>query len=274
MVNRARHEIIQQTKEIADRNLANFGPKLEGKTAVVTGAGSGVGKAMAELFSVNGCRVIVVDVVEDRVKEVAAKIGNDSLGMVKDLSNQKQVEEMIDEAYQSMGRIDILCNNAGIMDGVTPVADTSDELWQRVLNVNLNAPFWASRRAIPKMLKDSRGAILNTASVASFFGGKAGAPYTVSKHGLIGLTKSIAVFYGDKGIRSNAMVLGAVNTAIGFGSSNPNPLGLELMKKTMASLPGVADPSQIANLGLFLVSDDSSFVNGSCVVIDNGWSVF
>jgi len=160
------------------------------------------------------------------------------------------------------------------MDGVTPVAETSDELWQRVLNVNLNAPFWASRRVIPRMLKDGRGIILNTASVAGFFAGKSGAPYTVSKHGLVGLTKSIAAFYGNKGIRCNAMVLGAVNTAIGVGSSNPNPLGMELLQKGMATLPGVADPTQIANLGLFLVSEDSNFVNGSCVFIDNGWSVF
>jgi len=246
---------------------------LEGKIALITGAGSGVGKAMAELFSENGAKVLIVDVVEQRVKEVVAEIGGSATGMVKDLSKQDQVESMVDEAYQSMGKLDILCNNAGIMDGVTPVADTSDELWQRVLNINLNAPFWASRRAIPRMLKDGHGAILNTASVASFFAGKSGAPYTVSKHALVGLTKSIAVFYGDKGIRSNAMVLGAVNTAIGFGSSNPNPMGVELMKKSMASLPKVADPMEIARLGLFLVSEDSSFVNGSCVVIDAGWSI-
>jgi len=253
--------------------LTSFGPKLEGKIALITGGGSGVGKAMAELFSENGCRVVVVDVIEERVNQVVAKIGTNASGMVKDLSNKDQVESMVDEAYRSMGKIDILCNNAGIMDGVTPVADTSDELWQKVMNINLNAPFWASRRAIPRMLKDGHGTILNTASVASFFAGKSGAAYTVSKHGLVGLTKSIAVFYGDRGIRSNAMVLGAVNTAIGFGSSNPNPLGLELMKKSMASLPRVADPAEIAKLGLFLVCDDSSFVNGSCVVIDSGWSV-
>ena len=252
--------------------MASFGPKLEGKIALITGAGSGVGKGMAELFSENGCKVVVVDVLGERVNQVVAKIGSNASGMVKDLSNKDQVESMVDEAYRSMGKIDILCNNAGIMDGVTPVADTSDELWQRVMNVNLNAPFWASRRVIPRMLKDGHGAILNTASVASFFAGKSGAAYAVSKHGLIGLTKSIAVFYGDKGIRSNAMVLGAVNTAIGFGSSNPNPLGLELMKKSMASLPRMAEVTEIARLGLFLVSDDSSFVNGSCVVIDGGWS--
>ncbi len=229
---------------------------------------------MAELFSNYGAKVIVVDVVEERVKQVVSKIGNSATGMVKNLASRDQVEGMVDEAYQSFGKIDILCNNAGIMDGVTPVAETSDELWERVLNINLNAPFWASRRVIPKMLTEGHGTILNTASVASFFAGKSGAAYTVSKHGLIGLTKSIAVFYGDKGIRCNAMVLGAVNTAIGVGSSNPSQVGMALMQKTMATMPGVADPIQIANLALFLVSDDSSFVNGSCVFIDKGWSAF
>jgi len=253
--------------------MSSFGPKLEGKVALITGAGSGVGRAMAELFSQHGCKVIVVDILPDRVNQVVTKIGSkNATGMVGDLSTKEHVEKVIDDAYSSEGRVDILCNNAGIMDGVTPVAETSDELWQRVLNVNLNAPFWASRRVIPRMLKDGHGIILNTASVASFFAGKSGAAYAVSKHGLIGLTKSIAVFYGDKGIRCNAMVLGAVNTAIGLGGTNPSPLGLELMKKSTITIPRMAEPQEIAKLALFLVTDESSYVNGSCVVIDGGWS--
>jgi NAD(P)-dependent dehydrogenase (short-subunit alcohol dehydrogenase family) len=229
---------------------------------------------MAELFSRHGAKVIVVDLLPDRVNQVVASIGTkNAVGIVGDLSDKEQVEKIIDDAYNSNGRIDILCNNAGIMDGVTPVAETSDELWQRVLNVNLNAPFWASRRIIPRMLKEGHGIILNTASVASFFAGKSGAAYAVSKHGLIGLTKSITAFYGDKGIRCNAMVLGAVNTSIGFGSTNPSPSGLELMKKSMATIPRIAEPREIANLALFLVTDESSYVNGSCVVIDDGWTV-
>ena len=251
-----------------------FGPKLQGKVALITGAGSGVGRAMALLFSQNQCKVLVVDVIAERVNQVVTEIGAaKAIGMTKDLSSKDEVEKMIEDAYASEGRIDILCNNAGIMDGVTPLADTSDELWQRVMNVNLNAPFWATRRVIPRMLKEGRGIILNTASVASFFGGMAGTPYTVSKHALIGLTKSTAAFYGSKGIRCNAMVLGAVNTAIGLGSANPNPLGMEMMQKSMASLPGIAQPDEIAKLALFLVSEDSSNMNGSCVVIDKGWSI-
>ncbi|MDH2899388.1 MAG: SDR family oxidoreductase [archaeon] len=255
--------------------MSSIKPKLEGKISLITGAGSGVGKAMAKLFSENGSKVIVVDVIPERVKQVVNEIGPEkSMGMIHDLSQKSEVEKMVDDALASQGRIDILCNNAGIMDGMMPVADVGDELWQRVLNINLNAPFWAIRRAIPKMLERGKGVIINTSSVASFSAGKSGTPYTVSKHALIGLTKSTAVFYGNKGIRCNAMVLGAVETAIGLGSASPSALGLELMKKGTAALPRVANPLEIANLALFLASDDSSFVNGSCIVIDAGWTAF
>lgn len=117
---------------------------------------------------------------------------------------KSEVEKMVDETLNTEQRIDILCNNAGIMDGVMLVTEVSDDLWERVLNINLNEPFWAMRRVIPKMVQQRSGVIINTASVASFSAGKSGAPYAVSKHGLIGLTRSTAVFYGDKGIRCNA----------------------------------------------------------------------
>jgi len=248
--------------------------RLEGKVALITGAGSGVGRAMAKLFSQEGAKVIVIDVVPERVKQVVDEINGGASGQVRDLASQSEVEKMVGDALSSAGRIDILCNNAGIMDGFMPVADTSDDLWKKILDVNLNAPFFASRKVIPSMLSKNGGVILNTASIASLFGGRAGAAYTVSKHALIGLTKSIAAEYGDKGIRCNAMILGAVQTNIGLGSSNPSPLGLELLKKASATMPQVADPMEIARLGLFLSSNEASFMNGSCVVIDNGWTVY
>jgi len=248
---------------------------LDGKTSVITGAGSGVGRAAANLFAKNGSSVVVVDVVPERVNQVVAEVkasGGKATGTVADLSTRPAVEKMVDDAQRSLGRIDVLFNNAGIMDGVRPVADTTDDVWEKVLNINLNAPFWASRRAIPSMLKQGGGVIINTASVAGLFGGVAGAAYTVSKHGLIGLTRNIASFYGNKGIRCNAMVLGAVNTNIGVGGE-PNPQGMEHLMKDSGLIPRVADPKEIAELALFLASDKSSYVNGSCVVIDGGWTV-
>ncbi len=235
-----------------------------------------MGRAIANLFAQSGCAVAAVDVVPERVSQVVAEVrstGAKVNGMVYDLANKDQVEQMVDESLKFLGRLDILCNNAGIMDGVAPVAETTDELWQRVLEINLNAPFRASRKVIPYMLKQGGGVIVNTASVAGILGGVAGAAYTVSKHGLIGLTKSIAAHYGSKGIRCNAMVLGGVNTNIGVGSKTPNALGMEHLNKVAGLIPRMAEPQEIAELALFLASHRSSYMNGSCVVIDDGWTI-
>lgn len=268
------HEMSSETarrKTDFDNQLS-----LDGRIAVVTGGGSGVGRAMAELFAERGALVVVVDVVPERVSEVTREIegsGRKVSGLVCDLAEKPEAERMISEVMGSQGRVDILCNNAGIMDRVKPVAETDDILWQRVLAINLDAPFRASRKAIPSMLKNGGGVILNTASVAGIRGGRAGAAYTVSKHGLIGLTKSIAASYGGKGIRCNAMVLGGVETNIGLGGE-PSELGMEILNKSLGMLPRMVAPAEIANLALFLVAEASGFVNGSCIVIDGGWTVF
>ena len=247
---------------------------LDGKAAVVTGAGSGVGRAMTNLFAENGAAVLVVDVIRERVDEVVREARGKGRveGMTIDLSLKENPDKMVDQAEKTFGKGDILCNNAGIMDGVRPVADTPDDVWEKVLGINLNAPFRSSRRVIPIMLKNGGGAIINTASVAGMFGGVAGAAYTTSKHGLIGLTRSIAAHYGSRGIRCNAMVLGAVNTNIGVGGA-PDPKGMEHLQKAMATLPRMGEPNEIAELALFLASNKASMVNGACVVIDGGWTV-
>ena len=249
---------------------------LDGKVAVITGAGSGVGRAMANLFAENGAAILVVDVVPERVdqvvKEVRGKTKTRIEGMVIDLMQKESADRMVDYAAKNFGKVDVLCNNAGIMDEARPAADTTDDVWERVMNVNINAPFRASRRVIPLMLKNGGGVIVNTASIAGFFGGAAGAAYTTSKHALIGLTRSIAAQYGKDGIRCNAMVLGAVNTNIGIGGT-PNPKGMDHLTKAMATLPRVGDPKEIAELALFLASSKSSYVNGSCVTIDGGWTL-
>src|ERR1051326_989322 len=194
--------------------------RFEQQVALVTGAASGIGRALVQRFASEGAAVVAVDIVEAPLQQFVSELqaqGAKATGCVADVSSDSDVERMLATATSSYGRLDILCNNAGIMDLMTPAAEVSLALWERVLSINLNGPFLACRRAIPIMLEQGGGSIVNTASEAGLRGGTAGTPYTVSKHGVVGLTKSIAFFYGDRGIRCNAVCPGGVATAIGVG---------------------------------------------------------
>jgi NAD(P)-dependent dehydrogenase (short-subunit alcohol dehydrogenase family) len=250
---------------------------LKDKVAIITGAGSGVRKEMAILFGSEGAKLLLIDIVQERLKDIELLLTDrriDSKTLALDIREKESIDKIINTAIQAYGSIDILCNNAGIMDGAMSVAETSDELWNRVMDINLKAPFRATRAVIPQMLKQKHGAILNTASVAGLYGGRAGVSYTVSKHGLIGLTKHVAAFYGTQGMRCNAMALGAVKTNIGIGSKQPDDMGLKIIQKTFGAMPEPADAGQIAKIALFLVSEQSEYLNGTVLVADSGWTVY
>ncbi len=241
--------------------------QLEGKVAVITGAGSGIGLATTRLFVEEGARVIAADISEKGLSQLAGTHGVETV--VADVTNESDVDRLIGTA-ERLGHLDILFNNAGIVDRLVPVAECPDDVWQRVLAVNLYGPFYLSRRALPGMLQRGQGVIINTASVAGLAGARAGVAYTVSKHGLIGLTRNIAATYGSQGIRCVAIAPGAVNTGIGLGGE-PSELGLAALNKTTATNPRVGEPIEIARVALFAASDAASFVNGSVLVVDGGW---
>ena len=249
---------------------------LSGKVAIVTGAGSGIGKAIAGLFAAQGAKVILGDIHQINIEAVAKDIkstGGDAYCFAADISRDADVDMLFDFAIQKYGTLDILVNNAGIMDNFTPVEDVTNELWEKVMGVNLNAAFFASRRAIKLFLQKNGGIIINIASVGGLFGGRAGCAYTASKHAIIGLTKNIGYDYAQKGIRCNAIAPGGVNTNISHGM-DAHPFGYERMILGAANIPPAANPDDIAALALFLASDQSAFINGAVITADGGWSAY
>ncbi|MDX6604465.1 MAG: hypothetical protein QOF23_974 [Solirubrobacterales bacterium] len=247
--------------------------RLEGKVAVVTGAGSGIGRASAELFAAEGARVAVVDVNSESSQETAEAIGRaggEAIAIPTDVSDPEAVQAMADAAVERFGRVDVLMSNAGILDDFEPAAETSDEVWNRILGVNLNGMFFTARALIPQMLEHGGGAIINVASTAGLNGGNGGAAYTTSKHGVIGFTRQLCFDYARKGIRCNVICPGAVETGMTeeiFSSGDA-----EVMKAVESAPIGRwAQPEELAAAALFLASDDASFVNGAVYVVDGGF---
>jgi len=249
---------------------------LLNKTAIITGAASGMGKAIAELFAEEGANVIIADLKQNEIDEVVQSItrkGGVALGVICNVLIEEEIKNMVNVTLQQFHRIDVLVNNAGIMDDFVPVDEVTDELWNRVMGVNINGPFYTSRLVVPIMLKEGGGTIINIASVGGLHGSRAGAAYTTSKHALIGLTKNIGFMYAQKGIRCNAIAPGGVNTNISKGMS-PHPFGYERCVSGGSNNPRMGEPEEIAKTTLFLASSASSFVNGAVLTADGGWTAY
>ncbi|MDO8847344.1 MAG: SDR family oxidoreductase [Coriobacteriia bacterium] len=251
--------------------------RLEGKVAVITGAGSGMGRAMANLFAAEGAKIVAAEWNEATLAEVVDEVkaaGGEIVGVQGNVADQADCEKIIDEAVSAFGKVDVLCNNAGVMDLNQGAAEMDNAIWDRVLGINLNGPMYLTRKAIPVMKDAGGGSIINTASVAGVGGGAAGCAYTVSKHGVIGLTRNTAFRYAQEGVRCNAIVAGAVETNI-MQSVDPtkmDPAASARCQTWYAAIPGQLKALDIANLALFLASDESKLINGAAIPADAGWT--
>ncbi|MFN8560183.1 MAG: SDR family oxidoreductase [Anaerolineae bacterium] len=203
------------------------------------------------------------------VKEVEAMGCLPPTIVTGDVSNRADAEKMV-ETVNAYGSLDVVVNNAGIMDEFTPLGDLDDALWQQVMGVNIDGPMYICRKALRSMLPKGKGAIVNVSSVSGLFGGRAGVSYTTSKHALIGLTRSIAYHYAKEGDSLSAVCPGGVATNISI--RNPDPLGYERLQTTFGMAVRQAEAVELARTILFLASDDSSFVNGEVLVADGGWT--
>lgn len=253
--------------------------KLKGKVAIVTGASAGMGRDIAYYYAKEGAKVLAVARRLERLEALAEEakgLEGEIVPYAADVSDKAQVESIIDEAIKRFGTIDILVNNAGIMDDFSPVGDVSDEMWNRVLAINLHAPFYLTRKAIKHFLEKGSGNIINVASIGGLYGARAGAAYTTSKHALVGLTKNTAFMYAKKNIRCNAICPGGIETEIATGEfmKNVNKEGAMLAQSGVGANPRMGKGHEIATVAVFLASDDASYVNGQCIAVDGGFTAY
>ncbi|GHF53050.1 NAD(P)-dependent dehydrogenase (short-subunit alcohol dehydrogenase family) [Amycolatopsis bartoniae] len=238
--------------------------RFEGRTVIVTGAASGIGRATASRVAREGGRVIAVDIARDRLEEL-----RDVETVAADLTEPGDIERVVAAAGP---RIDGLANVAGIADDFSPLHEVSDAMWQRVFAVNVDGPFRLTRAVLPAMLAAGRGSIVNVASEAALRGSTSGVAYTASKHAVVGITRSAAFMYGPSGIRVNAVAPGGVATGMGAGGEM-SQFGRDRTAGFLALIPPIATAPQLAASITFLLSDDGVNVNGAVLPSDGGWSV-
>jgi NAD(P)-dependent dehydrogenase (short-subunit alcohol dehydrogenase family) len=247
--------------------------KLEDKVVVITGGAAGIGRAVAARFAREGAKLVLGDIAEPALTSTAEALRSEGAAVstvVGNIALRHDADALVDRALAEYGRVDVLVNNAGVLDGLTPLLDASDELFERVMGVNAKGPFYTCRKVLPGMIERKAGVIVNMASLAGVQGGRGGTTYTMSKHAVIGLTKNIAFYYAEHGIRANAICPGGIDTEI-HTRGKLHDVGLKKASSYFKTTPRPGKVDEIAQAALFLASDEASYVNGTALVVDGGW---
>lgn len=240
--------------------------RLKNKTAIVTGAAHGIGRAIAESFAKEGAAVFVLDLDKKAGAATAKEIGATFISC--DVASSKAVARAIKMVSKKTGRIDVLCNNAAYIGQWHNAGESTDGEWDKCYRVSLMGTEYCTREVLPLMVKQESGSIINISSIQGLVGGRNSAAYTTIKHALIGFTRSVAYDYGPQNIRSNAICPGAIRTRI-----SPPP-GSELHQRQISKtfLGRVGEPHEVGSVAVFLASDEASYVTGAVLAVDGGWT--
>ena len=241
------------------------------KVVIVTGGSFGIGRATAILFAQKGAKVAIVNLVEDNeTLNTIKSAGVEAIFIKCDISKEEEVKQMVEKTIAAFGRLDFAFNNAGIEGQSAPTHECTTENWDHVIGVNLRGAWLCMKYEIPQMLKQGKGSIVNTSSVAGLVGFTGIVPYTVSKHGLIGLTKTAALEYAKQGIRVNAVCPGIIKTAM-IDRFTGKKKEVEKAFETQEPIGRMGQPEEVASAVTWLCSDDASFVTGDSLAVDGGW---
>jgi len=246
--------------------------RLDGKVAVITGAGSGMGRATAIRFAGEGAAVVVADLNEEGGEATVRDCrehGGRAVFQKANVTEEAEVKTMIDRAVKEFGRLDITYNNAGLAGAMGSIETTTVEDWDRTQAVLLRGVFLGMKHSIPEMKKTGGGSIISTASIAGTAGGYGPHAYSAAKAGVINLTRSVALEAAQYRIRVNCICPGGINTPI-FNILSPDPKAIEQLLATMQPLKRAGHPEDIAAMALFLASDDSEWITGNAMVVDGG----
>lgn len=248
---------------------------LSGRSVIITGGGAGIGHAIALTIARHGARVAIFDRIAERIDQVVAKIhadGGTAFGAAVDITDEQAIDAGVSRVIDQWRSVDVLVNCAGVFDNQKPAGTAPTDLWNQVIAINLTGTFLMTRAVLPHMAQSGGGSIINIASVAGMRGGSGGAAYTASKHGVVGLTRSVAWGYRKEGIRCNAICPGAIGGTDILAHSMIDESDYERCRLVAALAGEPGETQSIADGVLFLASDQSAFVNGAILPVDGGWS--
>lgn len=251
--------------------------KLKDKVAVITGSGAGIGKAIATIFAQQGAQVVIADFNEDALTQTVSELteqGYEALGVKVNVSEENDIQKLMETVVKHYQKVDILVNNAGVSDNMQAAGNVEDVVWERVLDINVTGVMRSTRAVLPIFIENGGGTIINIASISGLTGGRGGFGYTAAKHAVVGMTKNVASQYGPQNIRCNAIAPAHVDTGFAQTMTNVDQFGMKMAVRGANLMHQVGKIEDIGNIALFLASEDSKYINGVALACDGGWSAY